>query len=89
MPIVKLDDIEKQTFPRATYKPSSVTTKVRHLSVSGSGLATGYRRYTRPLYGSGECDGRQGVAWIEGGQRYPHRSGTTLVLPQTHRTVSR
>ena len=88
MPIVKLDDIEKQTFPNgATYQTivgdDEGSTPVRvGVQVSPPGYSTG--THAHPYMEVVSVMEGKGVAWIEGqGNDIPIGPGTTLVLPNT------
>ena len=86
MPIVKLDDVEKQTFPNgATYQTivgdDEGSTPVRvGVQVSPPGYSTG--THAHPYMEVVSVIEGTAVAWIEGqGNDIPIAPGTTLVLP--------
>ena len=95
MPIVKLDDVEKQTFPNgATYQTivgdDEGSTPVRvGFQVSPPGYSTG--KHAHPYMEVVSVIKGTGVVWIEGQGKTisPSLQVQRSYSPRTHRTVSR
>ncbi len=94
MPIVKLDDVEKQNFPNgATYQAivgdDEGSTPVRvGVQISPPGYSTG--THAHPYMEVVSVIEGTGVAWIEGRATIsPSVQVQRSYSPRTHRTVSR